>query len=150
MKQRSVLFIVFVFVFALGTAVVAAQGNGAGGKGRGGSNGQTGTQVQDQSQDCTLSEPQLNAWNTGGIGFVNPQTGANWNNQGRGALGRGSGQAGTGFYASLPPATADTLPDEIVSLMVDGWVDEQHAYAVYEDVLAQFGAVAPFTSIQNA
>ena len=63
---------------------------------------------------------------------------------------RGAGQGGLGFLASLPPASAEPLPEDIVNLMIDGWQDEQQAYAIYESVMAQFGAYAPFVNIQRA
>jgi len=81
---------------------------------------------------------------------------------GNGGQGGGNGQStqqpqdgtqGGGLrdmYANLPPAYEGELPQEVIDLMIDGWTDEQHAYAVYEAVIAQFGAVRPFTSIQNA
>lgn len=47
-------------------------------------------------------------------------------------------------YVTTPP------PQDIIDLMIAGWLDEQHAYAVYGSVLDQFGAVIPFTRIQQA
>lgn len=96
------------------------------------------------------NDPQGQAYRHGGIGFVDPETGAQWNGQQRGRMGSGTGQNGVGFYASLPPATTDELPDNIIALMIDGWEDESRAYAVYEMVMQQFGEVTPFVNIQRA
>ncbi len=57
---------------------------------------------------------------------------------------------GGGFMLYLPPASVDELPDDVIDLMIDGWMDEQHAYAVYQAVIDQFGAVRPFTNIQTS
>lgn len=53
-------------------------------------------------------------------------------------------------HLHLPAASADELPQDIIDLMIEGWVDEQHAYAVYGSVIEQFGAVRPFTNIQRS
>mgnify|MGYP002713172100 CR=1 FL=1 len=137
MIKKAVVVLSLVSVLVLGLGVASAQ--------------QYGNRVCDpqQPEDC-LSDPQLNAFQNGGIGFVNPETGSQWNGQQRGQMGRGTGLNGTGMYTSMPPASEGDLPQEVVDLMVDGWLDEQHAYAVYESVIAQFGEVAPFVSIQNA
>ncbi len=58
--------------------------------------------------------------------------------------------AGTGFYATLPPVTDAELSEAEIAAMTDGWLDEQHAYAVYGAVIDQFGAVAPFVNIQRS
>ena len=58
--------------------------------------------------------------------------------------------AGTGFYAALPPTADADLSDVEIAAMTDGWMDEQHAYAVYGAVIDQFGAVAPFVNIQRS
>lgn len=50
----------------------------------------------------------------------------------------------------LPDAVVTELPPAIVDLMIDGWLDEQQAYAVYGAIIDQFGAVRPFTAIQRA
>ncbi|MBE2271288.1 MAG: hypothetical protein IAE80_23845 [Anaerolinea sp.] len=66
-----------------------------------------------------------------------------------GAAPRGNANGG-GFMLNLPPASATLLPDEVIDLMIDGWMDEQHAFAVYQAVIDQFGAVRPFTNIQTS
>jgi len=71
--------------------------------------------------------------------------------QGRGGSGRGDNGRGnnaqSGFMLSLPAASADALPDDLVALVIAGWQDEQHAAAVYSAVIEQFGALRPFTNI---
>ncbi|MBL8163925.1 MAG: hypothetical protein JNJ61_18195 [Anaerolineae bacterium] len=60
------------------------------------------------------------------------------------------GSNGGGLYLNLPPASADELPQDVIDLMTGGWLDEQHAYAVYSSVIDQFGAVRPFVNIQRS
>ncbi len=67
-----------------------------------------------------------------------------------GRNGNGSRGNGGGMYFNLPPASTDELPDNIIALMLDGWADEQHAYAVYGGVIDQFGTVRPFVNIQRS
>lgn len=62
---------------------------------------------------------------------------------------RGNNMGG-GLYFNLPPASTDELPQNIIDLMIDGWLDEQHAYAVYGSVIEQFGVVRPFVNIQRS
>ncbi|MFN8529794.1 MAG: hypothetical protein U0670_14410 [Anaerolineae bacterium] len=57
---------------------------------------------------------------------------------------------GGGFMLNLPPTSATVLPDDVIDLMIDGWTDEQHAYAVYQAVIDQFGALRPFSNIQQS
>lgn len=68
---------------------------------------------------------------------------------------------GSGYYGQtgsitvvpgvgLPPAVPGDLPTDVVNAMTEGILDEYHAYAVYQAVIDQFGAVAPFTRIQAA
>lgn len=152
-KTWMILLTIGMLVF--GAAIVSAQGGsgrgGNGNRGNGNNGNQNAVQVCDPEspEDC-LTQSQQNAFNNGGIGFVNPQDGSQWNSNQRGKMNRGSGSNGTGVYTQLPPATVDTLPDDVVALIIDGWMDEQHAYAVYEEVINNFGEVAPFVSIQNA
>lgn len=145
MFKKLTLAAIIIGVFMLGAVAVYAQqgGNGPGGPG---------SQPADPAGDPTTctDEPQLNAYNNGGIGFVNPSSGEQWNGQQRGQMNRGAGTNGTGMYTSLPPATVEELPQEIVDLMIEGWLDEQHAYAAYEAIMAQFGDIAPFVNIQQA
>lgn len=135
-KRRIAVLVVTLAVLALSIGVIYAQDNGN-------SNG--------PGTAAGLNEAQMHAFNYGGIGFANAQNGAQWNDRERGNMRNQQGtMAGTGLYTMLPPAFDGELPEYIVDLMVDGWVDEQHAYAVYEAVIEQFGPVAPFVNIQRA
>lgn len=88
-----------------------------------------------------------------GSGNGNGGVGGGYQGGRNGDTPRGNANAsmnGGGFMLNLPPASVNELPDDVVDLMIDGWVDEQHAYAVYGAVIAQFGAVRPFTNIQTS
>jgi hypothetical protein len=52
--------------------------------------------------------------------------------------------------ANLPAPVDGPVPEEVVALITAGIEDEWHAYAVYDAVIDQFGAVRPFTNIQRA
>jgi hypothetical protein len=87
----------------------------------------------------------------------NPGNGnGNGSGQGNGYQGGRNGDTsrgnnnGGGLYLNLPPASTDELLQDIIDLMVDGWMDEQHAYAAYGSVIDQFGAVRPFVNIQRS
>lgn len=146
MFKKFAVFALVISLFTLGAVVVYAQGGNGNGRGGGPAAPGNGT----TTPGTCIDDPQLNAYNNGGMGFVNPDTGASWNGQQRGQMNRGAGQNGTGFYASLPPAVDGELPQDIIDLMVDGWMDEQHAYAAYESIMTQFGEVAPFVNVQRA
>lgn len=122
-KKLTVLALI-VMVLIVGAAAVYAQGGrgqgGNGGQGGGGSGAQGGGQQYGKNGQSRQGQ---NGTQGGGLG---------------------------GLYTNLPPAYEGELPQEIIDLMIAGWTDEQHAYAVYESVIAQFGAVRPFTNIQNA
>lgn len=137
MMKKTVVVLSIVSILILSLSIASAQQNG--------------NRVCDpqQPENC-LSEPQVNAFQNGGIGFVNPGTGSQWNGQQRGQMGRGTGANGTGMYTAMPPAYEGDLSQDVIDLMIDGWTDEQHAYAVYESIIAQFGEVPPFVNIQNA
>lgn len=103
--------------------------------------------------DCVPGEAQQNAFQNGGLGFSNGDGSRQWNGQRRDQMGRGTSQGdndAVGYYATLPPATVETLPDDIVDLVIRGWMDEQNAYAAYEAIMATFGEVRPFVNIQRA
>jgi hypothetical protein len=55
-----------------------------------------------------------------------------------------------GLHLNLPPASTGELPQDVVDLMIDGWMDEQHAYTVYGAVIDQFGEVRPFVNVQRS
>lgn len=146
MFRKFAVAVVLLTLFMVGAVGVYAQQGG--GNGPGGPRNQPG----DPNSDLTTcaDEQQLRTYNNGGIGFVNPQNGKQWNGQQRGQMNRSAAANGMGMYTSLPPATFDELPQEIVDLMVEGWLDEQHAYAAYESIMGQFGEIAPFVNIQQA
>jgi hypothetical protein len=138
-RKIAVVFATLV-VLVLSIGIIYAQDNG---NSSGNGNGPGVAACCDQTQ--------IHTYNNGGIGFGNAQNGAAWNDRQRGNMGnRRGGQNGTGLHSTLPPAFDGELPEDIVDLMVDGWLDEQHAYAVYEAVIEQFGEVAPPVNIQRA
>lgn len=126
-KRFLIISLALVTVLVLSVSAVYAQDPGSGfggGRGRGGARGGRGP-------DTTTMTPR-----GGNRGAVNgPSIGA---------------FPGCGAYCDLPPASVDALPQDVVDLMIDGWADEQHAYAVYAAVIEQFGAVRPFVNIQRA
>lgn len=98
-----------------------------------------------------LSVTAVSAQDTSGNG-----NGGSMGGQGNGFQGgrngdapRGNANSG-GFMLSLPPASLSELPQDVIDLMIDGWMDEQHAYAVYGAVIDQFGTVRPFANIQRS
>ncbi len=60
-----------------------------------------------------------------------------------------NGAAGNGLGLNALAATGDLTPEAIDALTA-GLADEINAYAAYGQVIAQFGAVAPFSRIQQA
>lgn len=131
-KRLLTLSFVLVIVLVVAVGVSAAQGNrGNNGGGRwddGQNNGQTNTPPNQARQN---------------------------NNQQRGYQAERGNMANrgpnmSGLHLNLPDGVVDTLPQEIVDLMIDGWMDEQHAYAVYGAIMEQFGTVRPFVNIQRA
>ena len=150
MFKKFAIVAMLISIFMLSAVAVYAQQDGGNGNGNGpGGPGNQPSDPNGDSANCT-GEPQRHAYQNGGIGFVNPQNGNQWNDQQRGRMNRGTGANGTGMYTSLPPATVEELPQEIVELMVEGWLDEQHAYTAYESIMAQFGEITPFVNIQHA
>jgi hypothetical protein len=83
------------------------------------------------------------------VGAQQGNSGANGNGY-RGGQNAGAVRGTGGFMLNLPAASVSELPQDVVDLMVSGWLDEQHAYAVYGAVIDQFGAVRPFTNIQRS
>lgn len=141
-KIAAVSLVIVILVFGV-VAVNAQRGGTNGGGSRGGGNlpGQSETSAKDL---------QAKANNFGTTGFGNAQNRSRWNGQQRGQMNYGNGANGAGIGSSLPPASVEALPQEIVDLMIAGWLDEQHAYAAYESIMTQFGEVAPFANIQQA
>lgn len=144
MFKKFAVAAILISLFVVGALAVYAHQGGQGGPGG------PGDQPRDPGQGDCVDDGQMQSYRSGGIGFVNPQNGDQWNGQQRGQMNRGAGANGTGFYTSLPPASAEELPQEIIDLMIDGWLDEQHAYAAYESIMGQFGEIAPFVNIQQA
>ena len=125
MSKKHMIAIVVIGILMLGAVAVYAQQNGARNGGRGGMRGNSG---------------MYNADSVSGMGM-----GAAQNGQQRGQMNQGQG-----IGMNLPPATVDELPQDVIDLMIAGWVDEQHAYAAYESIMEQFGEIRPFTNIQQA
>jgi hypothetical protein len=117
------MFVTVAVIGVLMMSAVAVYAQQGGGRGNGGQNGR---------------------------GKNNAMSSEQGSNQQRGQANRAGGNNGGGLVGSLPPATADELPQDVVDLMIAGWVDEQHAYAAYESIMAQFGSIAPFANIQRA
>jgi hypothetical protein len=79
---------------------------------------------------------------------------------GDGSRGQGSGQPGQpnagqaglvqNWLGNLPPAVPGDVPADVIDALYAGLTDEHHAYDTYQAVIDQFGAVRPFTSIQQA
>lgn len=139
MNKKWVIGFALTSIFILSAGIVAAQQNRQ--------------QIFDQqSQHClyqdpanTSDTPMNQQGNRGGRGG---QRGRNQHSQNTGNMGTGMNSGNC--LSTLPEATVDVLPDEIVDLMVEGWLDEQHAYAVYQAVIDEFGEVNPFVNIQQA
>jgi len=147
MLKKVSLVLFMVGLLSIGSfAVLAQQG---GGNGPGGNPDAPGRNPQ-QGNCINDGDAQGSAFRGGGIGFIDTENGGRWDNCQRDTMGRGTGQGGVGFYAALPPATEGELAQEIVDLMIQGWLDEQHAYAAYGAIIAQFGEINPFVNIQQA
>jgi hypothetical protein len=91
------------------------------------------------------------------VGAQNDAGNGNGRGQGNGYQGGRNADAsppgnmtGGRLMLNLPAPSADELPQDVINLMIDGWLDEQHAYAVYGGVIDQFGAVRPFVNIQRS
>jgi hypothetical protein len=138
MVKKFVVFSILVGVLVIGAITVSAQQNGGGNRGGPGQ----------CAENC--GDPQNNAYNNGGLGFMNPDTGAGWNDQERGRMNHRGGQGGVGFYTGLPPAFEGELPQVVIDAMLAGWADEQNAWAIYDAILTQFGDTMPFVNIQQA
>lgn len=161
-KRLVIVTVVVALMLVLGLVIVEA-GNGPGnGSGDPGGNGQ-GAGSQDGSQagnqygngqpgDGLQNGAQAgNQYGNGqpGAGLQNGFQAGNQYGNGRGAAYQNGPQDANRYgFLNLPPKSADELPQDIIDLMIAGWTDEQHAYAVYGAVIDQFGAARPFTNIQ--
>jgi hypothetical protein len=70
--------------------------------------------------------------------------------QGRGPGRQGSGQGGYGEGELSAPLIGGELTESEVEALLMALEDEYKAWSVYDRVIADFGAVRPFTSIQRA
>jgi hypothetical protein len=80
--------------------------------------------------------------------------------RGNGNPGQGIGQPrqqnmpqtglGQNWLGNLPPAVPGDVPTDVIEALYAGLTDEHHAYDTYQAVIDQFGAVQPFTNIQQA
>jgi hypothetical protein len=88
----------------------------------------------------------------GGGGNGNGRGGQGNPNAGQGSGQQNGAQAGSCQYCldNLPAAVPGEVPADVVEALTAGLTDEHHAYDVYQAVIDQFGAVRPFTSIQQA
>lgn len=126
-------------------SVAAAQG---GPNNRGG-NRPDDANMQNQA-DCPCDTGQMHAYQQGGMGIVDPETGTTWQGRGRGGQAMQAQRGSMGFYATLPPAVEGDVPQTVIDALNNGILDEWNAYNIYEAVIAQFGAVPPFVNIQQA
>ncbi|MCB9436098.1 MAG: hypothetical protein H6673_03785 [Anaerolineales bacterium] len=85
-----------------------------------------------------------------GAGAAYAQGGRGKGNGGAGGGGNGGGGNGNGLGdgTGLGLSTGLPLTDEAIEALEAGLQDEYHAYATYGAIIDQFGAVAPFTTIQ--
>lgn len=129
-KRIGIMVLVVVAIFALALNVVGAQDNPGNGNGNGNQN-ENGYGQGSANRNGSANQPAGD-----GVGY-----------QG----GRNPDAAfGMGLHQNLPAATVDVLPPEVVNLMLAGWLDEQHAYAVYGVIMDEFGELRPFVNIQRS
>ncbi|MEO8613211.1 MAG: hypothetical protein ABI690_35295 [Chloroflexota bacterium] len=138
MSKKLFVLLAVIALLLISIGAVGAQGNGIG-------NGNC-----DPQQSTCPNNSQYNAHNNGGMGPGNAQTNNGRGARGNGNMNRGMGQNSVGSFVNLPPAFEGELPQEVIDLMMSGWLDEQNAYAVYAGVIGQFGDVRPFVNIQQA
>lgn len=161
-KRTLILGIVLLLLLTVGLSAAYAQGPRNGQRGNGTalqSYGQQGSGQQIRLQDPAAYAAAAQAGTaTGTAQSYGQQSGAQQGlaqqSSGQGRMGRSQGQNMSGMfgqdqYSTMTPFTGE-LSTEVVKALEAGWADEQHAYAVYQAVIDQFGAVAPFTAIQRA
>ncbi len=123
-RKFAVVIVVVIIVLAVGVSAAAAQQYGRG-------VGQCPTGVCQPQQTGTGNQ------------YGQPD------NAGRGNAGApGFNQRGP--FAGLPPQADVELSAAAIDTMTAGLLDEYHAWAVYQAVINQFGAVNPFVNIQRA
>jgi hypothetical protein len=147
---------ILITVSAISLLLIAAVGvyaqQGGGGRGNGGPPDDLGRNNNPCEADC-IGEPQMNGYGNGANSFGNGRNGPRWNDPQRGPgsmNNQGAGQNGLGSHNNLPPANVDQLPQEVIDLMIAGWLDEQHAYTTYTAIMTQFGDIRPFVNIRQA
>lgn len=138
LKKSLIMIAVLVSLLIFGLTIASAQGPQNNPQ-RG---GRAQTSTNNQSGDC-ISNSQLNDYP--GTNATNRASG-----QGHGQMKGGNTSNGGGILANLPPAYEGDPPQDVIDLMIEGWLDEQHAFAAYESIMAQFGDIAPFVNIQRA
>lgn len=166
MYRKYAVALLIISLLVIGGVAVSAQGGRGNGNGRGGNGNGTSPGVTCTDPATCTADPQAN--NDGGVQgaqanqygnssmSANPSSGSQIGQQRRGQqnqnsqANRSAAQNGSGIVNNLPSASVDELPQDIIDLMMDGWLDEQHAYAAYESIMEQFGQAAPFASIQQA
>lgn len=124
-KRTIIIVMALAAILALGLTAVSAQDSASGGIGGGQGSGYQGGRGAEVRRG--------GAMNNGAS--MNGANGAN---------------LGGGLLISLPPASTEALSQDVIDLMIDGWLDEQHAYAVYGSIIDQFGALRPFVNIQRS
>jgi hypothetical protein len=151
-KLLVILFIIGLLSLSASAVYAGRGGNGGGNGGSNGGNGGNGSCTQDGT--CQNYQTQQN--NNSGSNCMQSGTCQNYqaqqnNMQGNMMGGNQAMQAQYGLNLNyLPAAVPGDVPDDVVAAMQAGLMDEYHAYAVYEAVMAQFGTYAPFTNIQRA
>lgn len=155
-KRFFIVMLVLVGALMVGLNVVSAQDNPGNGNGSTYGNGvaspcgtclyQSECNFYQSGRNSDMSRGNRNTdmprgnWNT-------DMSRGNWNSD----MPRGNGgYYGDGMFYRLPPASTDALPQDVVDLMISGWLDEQNAYATYDAIINQFGTVRPFVNVQSA
>lgn len=143
MWKVAVVAVVLVGVAVLALALVndvsEAAGPGGRGRGAGGNGGGYGGAGGGYGAAQGYDQRQMQQYYADGTGM---QNGNSW--------GGANAQLGGGILLDLPPAAPGELPADVVAALTAGITDEYHAYAIYQAVIDQFGAVRPFTNIQRA
>lgn len=150
---------VTVVVAVLAVSLVLIQGSteagGPGGRGRGqGANG-AGIGMQNNPSGLPLNLNQCADCTADGTQAMQQRNGGWGQNAAQGSYGQGGyGQANASQLGlnlqTLPAPVPGEVPADVVAALDGLWQDEGHAYATYQAVIDQFGAVAPFVNIQRA